>query len=532
MTSTDSAETSAATGAVDPADSVESAESAESAESKIPPEPAELLTKRLSDRFDVRRLRDETTVRTYLDTSDRRLVAADLLLFHDGAGRRLVLDRPGGDRVEQSPAAISWPARLEGIPDGPVRQAITKAIGVRALLPYAALRVATTSYAVLDREGKTVARVHRSSGRIVGQDSPLPDRIDVERLRGYTTEAERVEKRLRLHALPSAATVWAATIRALPVPGQPPERSAPMTAHQSAAVAVAGALLDNLGELEASVDGIRRDLDIEYLHDFRVAVRRSRSVLKLLGDVLPGDVTARGVEDLRWLGQVTTPARDLDVYLEELPDLARDLVRPRDLDAFADHVRAKRTTAYAALRRTLRSARFTELVREWRAALEAVAAQPLPDALTAAELADQRIHRTFRKVARRAEAIGPDPESETIHDLRKVCKELRYLLEVFRPLCDPATFKAVTADFKGLQDVLGEFQDGEVQAAALREFAEEMLQQGSAGAATLLTMGELAARFDERQRSARIKLLDHHMTHLGHSVARHIDHVVASRGSG
>jgi CHAD domain-containing protein len=150
-----------------------------------------------------------------------------------------------------------------------------------------------------------------------------------------------------------------------------------------------------------------------------------------------------------------------------------------------------------------------------------------PDGPSAGQLADQRLHRTFRKVAARAKAISPASESEAIHDLRKACKELRYLLEMFKPLCDPRAHRAVIADFKGLQDVLGEFQDGEVQAAALREFAEEMLTGPGPSAATLLAMGELAARFDERQAAARSKLLDQHLTHLSRSVARHVDHVVA-----
>lgn len=494
-----------------------------------PPEPTELSITRLQDRFDVRGQREEHRLRTYLDTSDRRLADADLQLWVERPGRRLVLEGAGA-RVEQESIGTAWPARLDVLPDGPVRRAIAKPVGVRALVPYVEVRVSTTTYAVLNDDGKTVARVRRSRGRPAKTAQPWPDRIEVEHLRGYGAEAKWVEKRLRLPKLPAGGG-WSEAVRGIPVPGQPEVGSVRMTAAQPADTAVARALLDNLAQLEAAVDGIRRDLDTEYLHEFRVAVRRTRSLLKLLGDVLPEGVPERAAPELRWLGQVTTPGRDLDVYVAELPELARDLVRPGDLDEFARHVRAKRTTAYAGLRRTLGSIRFATFRTEWRAALESVIASPRPDALTAGALADQRLHRTFRKVARRAKAISPASPSAEIHELRKACKELRYLLEMFRPLCDPRTFKAVTADFKGLQDVLGEFQDGEVQAAALREFAEEMLQARSASAATLLSMGELAAQFDERQRAARGKLLDHHMTHLGRSVARHIDHVVASRGA-
>ncbi len=494
-------------------------------------EPTELLIKRLDGHFAVREVRDEQDVRIYLETSDRRLAGAGLTLWVDRAARRLVVEHDDGRRVEQSPVATRWPARLDALPDGPVRRVIKKVVGIRALLAYAELSVSTASYAVLNGDGKTVARVHRSRGRLANPPQPLLDRVSVERLRGYGREAARVEKRLGLTATSAADDPWRAVLRQIAVPGQPPPPSADLTSGQRADVAVAGVLLDALSEMEAALDGIRRDLDIEYLHAFRVAVRRSRSVLKLLGDVLPDRLAEHASREFRWLGQVTTPARDLDVYVGELPQLARDLVRPDDLDTFAQHVLTKRTTAYRVLNRDLRSTRFTALCRDWRTGLEGVLAQPEGSPLTAAQLADQRLHRTFRKAARRARAIRPASPSEEIHDLRKACKELRYLLEMFRPLCDPAAYQAVVADFKALQDVLGDFQDGEVQAAALRESAEEMMQARSAGAGTLLSMGELAAQFDERQRTARARLFDRHLTHLGRSVARHIDRVVATRGA-
>ena len=50
-----------------------------------------------------------------------------------------------------------------------------------------------------------------------------------------------------------------------------------------------------------------------------------------------------------------------------------------------------------------------------------------------------------------------------MHALRKRCKELRYLLEVFRPVCDKTAHRRLVKELKSLQDTLGDFQDGEVQ---------------------------------------------------------------------
>ena len=89
-----------------------------------------------------------------------------------------------------------------------------------------------------------------------------------------------------------------------------------------------------LDEMEAAWDGTVADIDIEFLHDFRVAVRRSRSAVKLLGDVLPTDLVAWVTPQLKWLGDLTTPSRDLDVLLQELPSLTGCLTsgRPEDVE--------------------------------------------------------------------------------------------------------------------------------------------------------------------------------------------------------
>jgi CHAD domain-containing protein len=160
--------------------------------------------------------------------------------------------------------------------------------------------------------------------------------------------------------------------------------------------------------------------------------------------------------------------------------------------------------------------------------LAEVMAAPTNRPETAADLARVRIARTFGQVSRRAKAITTSSPSAQVHALRKKCKELRYLLEVFRPLCDPASYKRVIADFKELQQVLGDFQDGEVQAAGLREFAAAMMRAGDTPVDTLLAMGQLSAEFDARQRRARAELDAHHESYLGKRAAAHLDRLIPS----
>jgi CHAD domain-containing protein len=106
-------------------------------------------------------------------------------------------------------------------------------------------------------------------------------------------------------------------------------------------------------------------------------------------------------------------------------------------------------------------------------------------------------------VLRSGGAIDAASPPQALHDLRKLCKELRYLLEVFSSLHDPADQWRAVNELKALQDCLGEFQDSEVQQAELRAFATKMMADASAPAETLLAMGEIAAGLAVRQRAAR-----------------------------
>ena len=86
----------------------------------------------------------------------------------------------------------------------------------------------------------------------------------------------------------------------------------------AAATAVLRRLLDVIGE---NTDGAISGEDPEHLHQLRIAVRRSRTVQRQLHAGLPAGGAARLSREFRWLQQATGPARDLDVYLEDLDAL-------------------------------------------------------------------------------------------------------------------------------------------------------------------------------------------------------------------
>jgi CHAD domain-containing protein len=493
------------------------------------PEPA--LQAALGATYAVRLLERTTQRRTHLDTVDKRLRAAGLSLTQTSDGR-LSLRRGDETPARQDSGPIGWPALATELPPGPVTDLVTGAASIRALNAFATVEARSTTFAVLNADGKIVARVGWTEGELVEPlTKPLGVQVEVHRMRGYATEAKDVSRRLAAAGLAVAAgEPWLDAVVAAADAGRRPSRRFGMHADQPGDLAVADALLGYLAEMEASVDGVVADIDTEYLHEFRVAVRRTRSVLKLLGDVLGIDVSWAAAE-FRWLGDVTTPTRDLDVYLLDMVGMRAAVSRPVDLDPFEAYVRGRRERAQRELAAALAAPRYATLARRWRAELATVMAAPTNSPDTAADLARTRIEHTFHQVARRARAIKTQSPSAQVHALRKKCKELRYLMEVFRPLCDPGSYKQVIGDFKELQQVLGDFQDGEVQAAGLREFAAAMMSGGNTPVDTLLAMGQLSAEFDARQKRARAELDAHHESYLGPRAAKHVALLIGSAGS-
>jgi CHAD domain-containing protein len=418
-------------------------------------------------------------------------------------------------RVPEAAAAqggrSTWPARLDALPMGPLRDRLVPVVGVRALLPVARAVSTVRDMRVLNPDEKTIARltVDRMSVTYPAAGDVAP-RLTVTALRGYQTQALRMIDLLA--ATPGIADggSQSALEAALAAAGRRPgdyssKIDVKLAPQMPAAVAMAAVLTALFDTLEANVNGTVRDLDTEFLHDLRIAVRRTRSALKLAGEVLPPGMAARFGAEFKWLGDLTTPTRDLDVYLLGYSGMAGGLIAATadELRPFHDHLQRSRAAEQRRLVRGLRSARFTRLVREWREALAATAASGSRP--TIARLAAARITRAHRRVIRDGSAIGAASPPESLHDLRKRCKELRYLLEFFASLYDPAEHWQAVRELKALQDCLGEFQDTQVQQEEIRAFAAQMMEERAAPAATLLAMGEIAAGLAARQGKARIE---------------------------
>jgi CHAD domain-containing protein len=449
----------------------------------------------------------------------------DGLLFADGLAcvyaeeRLAVVDRASGDELAGGHVG-PWPSsvRAAELDAGPLREALSRVIEVRALLPVARVRSRLHVLGVVDSAEKTVVRVTLETPTVVAsslseREVPLRARVRLEAVRGYDQELAGVRRTLAEELGLSVASEPLVDEAVRASGGAPGGTSAkievPLSFAERSDVAAVAVLSRLLEVIEANLEGTIADVDSEFLHDFRVAVRRTRSVLRELRGVFPREPLARWRTEFRWLQQVTGPARDLDVYVLDFDEFRNALPEAfrADLEPLLTVLRTRRLIARREMARELRSERATSLLSGWKAFLDGLADLPEDDRPDAARpigsVAGGRIRAVYRRMLRMGRAIDDLSPPEALHDLRKKGKELRYLLELFAvPLYPSDVVKPMIKTLKSLQDVLGRHQDREVQISMLRSLTSEVSALPG-GDAALMAMGLLVARLGEDERAAR-----------------------------
>ena len=269
-------------------------------------------------------------------------------------------------------------------------------------------------------------------------------------------------------------------------------RSEPLLAE-----AVRSTLADAIVRLEASDPGARIG-EVEAVHQMRVAFRRLRSDLRTLGDAVDPGWHAIVAPPMRSVAAALGAARDLDVLVAWL---RVDLVHNPSLGSDIRHrLERQRRRAHAALREELDDRRYVDL----RGELDVAAAMtPLgPTAMRPADAGlSARVLEAWRRLERRASALGPGSPDAEFHRARLAAKRCRYACDLSaRVLAEPRASKAdrLSAKVAALLGVLGELQDAAMAERALREAISDRTAPVDA-----YEVGRLAERAQARAESAR-----------------------------
>jgi CHAD domain-containing protein len=445
----------------------------------------------------------------YYDTFDWRLYGRGMLLVR--VNEEFRLRRAEDDATIASCRVTGEPAFWWDFPAGRLQDNLRQMSEERALLAVGDVGLRIRDIRVLNADDKTVVRARVEEGEAFdrGTETAPVRVVNVLPVRGYRKDARRLAEFLTASGFrPAARNTFEVAVE---MQGRRPgdytsKLSLPlvksMTAQEAAGV-IFGRLLDTI---ERNEQGIRQDIDTEFLHDFRVAIRRTRAGLSQIKNVLPADTTKSYLARFAELGRSTNRLRDLDVYLlrqKHYTEMLAEDLRPALVPLF-EALAEERGEALAVAVRMLASQKYRILVREWRATLVSFGSSEL-DAKNATVPVDKLSRRFIKKQHARVLAIGGriddgTPDSE-LHALRIQCKKLRYLLEFFSSLYPQEEVAVFVKQLKRLQDNLGDFNDLSVQQTELKSFLQRRPQRVSVD--TAAAIGALIARLEDRHKSVR-----------------------------
>ncbi|WP_428774523.1 CHAD domain-containing protein [Vibrio sp.] len=254
--------------------------------------------------------------------------------------------------------------------------------------------------------------------------------------------------------------------------------------------------------------GILDDRNSEYLHQYRVYLRKMRAIASTLKE-LKTDVTRhRFIPALKDLMKHTNQLRDLDVYLLKSNFFYSELDKKYHpgLTQFFDDINFLRIHEYNRVVKWFSSERYQKkchnVEQQILSILNTLHDKNGPE--NSKKYGNMVIARSYEKVVNQATLINKKSKDKEIHRLRINCKNLRYLLEFFTPVLDKTVYQHQVKALKSLQHILGEFNDSSVQTKFLTNYLKHIEDHSPAYRA----VSQLKQLTENRQFLERKQLLE------------------------
>jgi CHAD domain-containing protein len=238
-------------------------------------------------------------------------------------------------------------------------------------------------------------------------------------------------------------------------------------------------LADCLGAISAQAGVLRGGRSVEGLHHLRVALRRLEVMLAAFGKAFGQDWFAELRGRAKAISARLGPARDMDVFLEDLWPQAIRAFDGRggggDFAALRRAAEDMQATAWEAVADCIASEDFSHLLDDIAALSQS--SLPLGDGRKVKPVSRDLLKTAARRVARRGRAARSQGEAD-LHRLRIALKKLRYLTQAFACLYPQKRVKPALKAIRQMQEELGHLND----IAHVRSTIAELVRNGDAAA--------------------------------------------------
>lgn len=458
--------------------------------------------------FQIRPLIGQPSDVHVLDTFDHPLRrSGKLLLQHQN---NLLLFDPKTASMSLQPCPANW-RFVSDLPDGPIKDELSHLSPLRAFLTVSRGHMHAARLFLCD-EKKRYARTYLymfgqgSRMKVIGASHPLPD--DTQGYR-FLVKALRTQG---AQALKECTDLYRFLGDDTPIYCSKPDiKIDPEAPVYDTARHIVKTFIQVARQNES---GIQADYDTEFLHDYRVSLRKIRSLLSLSKGVFTEEETSRLTQAFADIMKHTNRLRDLDGYLlakERYFSMTLEHLH-QGLDVMFEIFTQERQQQLKQVAEMLRSERYQQtiqnLAEDFQIA-ERLAPGPKANEPILA-FASRLIWKRYKKVCQAARRIDADTPDKQVHRLRIHCKKLRYVMEFFAPLFSEKKIKKLIQSLKRLQDNLGRFNDFSVQQRSLQEFLQNHADEPDHHSLQLAeSIGALIMVLHQQQEEERKQIMEH-----------------------
>jgi len=453
----------------------------------------------IEKKYRIKKLNSKKSSIVYLDTFDWRLYRNNFILKYEN--NLLQLNNINNQKNLHNIEFSQIPILINDIPTSDIKRVLRKIVQIRALQSVGEVVMNKTDYNLLDNKEKIVLRMQIYALNHIGKF------ISIQALRGYSKQLEILKILIKSKVEETNQKTVFSNILKLnkkQAADYDPRINVQLQPHMKSEIALKLILINLMDTMNKNEQGIIDDFDTEFLHDFRVASRRTRAAVTQIKNIFEPRIVEKINNQFTLLGKKTNKLRDLDVYLLNKDKYIKRLPQnmQTDIEPFFYELQKERKFEVRKFARFLKSESYKNQKNEYNKFLSARTLK-IEKAFNADKpiktLATEFIINQYNKVIKLGNKINSDSPDALYHKLRIQCKKLRYLLEFFSSLFQQEKISLLVAHLKKLQDNLGLFNDLYVQQETLKEDSYNDVFNKD----VILALGYLIGKLNDEQTGVR-----------------------------
>lgn len=222
---------------------------------------------------------------------------------------------------------------------------------------------------------------------------------------------------------------------------------------------------------------IAKDQDIEFLHQYRVSLRKVVALLVVFHNFVPKKILLKMKTDSKSLFEASGQLRDLDLLLNKFQQVNLKNKHKSPDKTLVQEIMAKRLEEFKRFLLSTQSREYKDRFVRLQACLNKI--KHLNTQVTLNDCWPNLIKQSMQNVHTVYKKLWKQKDDPHIHKLRKNLKQLRYCIELFGVLVKPRKAKTVLSWLKIQQESLGNYNDLQVQSGLLKghERANKKIKQ-------------------------------------------------------